>query len=107
MDPNRRGLGLLGQASILMLTSVADRTSPVQRGKWIMEVLLGTPPPPPPPNVPAFEETKDANEGRLLTTRERMEQHRANPVCAACHRVIDPPGLALEHFDVTGAWRIK
>ncbi len=99
--------GLLGQGSILMLTSVADRTSPVQRGKWIMEVLLGSSPPPPPPNVPALEETKAAAGGKMLSTRERMEEHRRNPACASCHRVIDPLGLALENFDVTGAWRIK
>ena len=99
--------GLLGQGSILVLTSVADRTSPVMRGKWVMEVLLGSPPPPPPPNVPALEETKAATGGKLLTVRERMEEHRKNPACASCHRVIDPLGLALENFDVTGRWRIK
>jgi hypothetical protein len=105
LPPERRGI--LGHGSILMLTSVADRTSPVQRGKWVMEVLLGSPPPPPPADVPAFEDTKGARDGRLLTTRERMEQHRANPACTSCHRIIDPPGLALENFDVTGRWRIK
>jgi mono/diheme cytochrome c family protein len=99
--------GLLGQGSWLMATSVADRTSPVQRGKWIMEVLLGSPPPPPPPNVPALDETKPVASGRTLSTRERMEEHRKNPACASCHRVIDPLGLALENFDVTAAWRIK
>jgi mono/diheme cytochrome c family protein len=104
-DENRRGI--LGHGSILMQTSVADRTSPVLRGKWIMEVLLGTPPPPPPPNVPAFEETKAVAAGRALTVRERMEEHRRNPQCMSCHRMIDPLGLALENFDVTGAWRIK
>ncbi|MFA5908021.1 MAG: DUF1592 domain-containing protein [Vicinamibacterales bacterium] len=102
---NRRGL--LGQGSILALTSVADRTSPVLRGKWVMEVLLASPPPAPPPNVPALDETKaDAGE-KQLTTRQRMEQHRANPQCNSCHRVIDPLGLALENFDVTGRWRIR
>ncbi len=106
LPPYRRGL--LGQGSILTLTSVADRTSPVQRGKWVMEVLLASPPPPPPPNVPALDDSVKANEGgKLLSTRERMEQHRANPNCNSCHRVIDPLGLALENFDVTGAWRIK
>ena len=106
LPPYRRGL--LGQGSILTLTSVADRTSPVQRGKWVMEVLLASPPPPPPPNVPALDDSVKANEGgKLLSTRERMEQHRANPSCTSCHRVIDPLGLALENFDVTGAWRIK
>jgi len=99
--------GLLGEGSILTLTSVADRTSPVLRGKWVMEVLLASPPPPPPPNVPAFDETKGVSEARLLSVRERMKQHRANPQCNSCHRVIDPIGLALENFDVTGAWRIK
>ena len=100
--------GILGQGSILMQTAVADRTSPVQRGKWIMEVLLGSPPPPPPPNVPAFDETKSATAtGKMLSVRERMEEHRKNPACTSCHRVIDPIGLALENFDTIGAWRIK
>jgi cytochrome c551/c552 len=99
--------GLFGHGSILTLTSVADRTSPVMRGKWIMEVLLGSPPPPPPPNVPALEDVKAAIGGRMLSTRERMEEHRKNPACTSCHRVIDPLGLALENFDATGAWRIK
>ncbi len=99
--------GLLGHGSILTLTSVADRTSPVMRGKWIMEVLLGSPPPPPPPNVPALEETSANAGGKLLTVRERMEEHRKNMPCASCHRVIDPLGLALENFDVTGRYRIK
>ncbi|HUQ88315.1 MAG TPA: DUF1592 domain-containing protein [Vicinamibacterales bacterium] len=105
-DENRRGL--LGQGSILALTSVADRTSPVLRGKWIMEVLLASPPPAPPPNVPLLDETKaESADGGMLTTRQRMEQHRANPQCNSCHRVIDPLGLALENFDVTGRWRIR
>ena len=104
-DPNRRGL--LGQGSMLTLTSIADRTSPVQRGKWVMEVLLASPPPPPPPNVPPLDETKAMKGGKTLSTRERMEQHRKNPACTSCHNVIDPLGLALENFDVTGAWRIK
>jgi hypothetical protein len=99
--------GILGHGSILVLTSVADRTSPVMRGKWVMEVLLGSPPPPPPPNVPAFEETEAAAGGKLLSVRERMEEHRRNPACTSCHRVIDPLGLALENYDATGAWRIK
>ena len=105
--PDGRRQGLLGHGSILTLTSHADRTSPVLRGKWVMEVLLGTPPPPPPPNVPDLEATAEAEDGRLRTVRERMEQHRANPVCASCHRMIDPIGLALDNFDVTGAWRIR
>jgi len=100
--------GILGQGSVLTLTSIAERTSPVQRGKWVMEVLLGSPPPPPPPNVPALEETKGtAESGRPLTVRERMEQHRGNPQCTSCHRVIDPLGLALENFDATGKWRVR
>ena len=104
-DPNRRGV--LGQGSVLLLTSIADRTSPVLRGKWVMEVLLGSPPPPPPPNVPLLEETKGVDEGRTLSTRERMEMHRKNPACNSCHRVIDPLGLALDNYDVTGVWRIR
>jgi hypothetical protein len=72
-----------------------------------MEVLMGSPPPPPPPNVPDLEATGDHKEGRMLTTRERMEQHRANPSCRSCHTFIDPIGLALDNFDVTGQWRIK
>ena len=100
--------GILGHGSVLTLTSIADRTSPVMRGKWVMEVLLGSPPPPPPPNVPALEETKGTNaSGRVLSVRERMEQHRSNPACNACHRVIDPLGLALENFDATGKWRVE
>jgi hypothetical protein len=100
--------GILGHGSVLTLTSIADRTSPVMRGKWVMEVLLGSPPPPPPPNVPALEETKGTTEtGRTLSVRERMEQHRSNPACTSCHRVIDPLGLALENFDATGKWRLK
>ncbi|MBI4478257.1 MAG: DUF1592 domain-containing protein [Acidobacteria bacterium] len=100
--------GILGHGSVLMQTAVADRTSPVQRGKWVLEVLFGTPPPPPPPNVPAFEETKAvADGGRTLSVRERMEEHRKNPACTSCHRVMDPLGLALENFDVVGAWRFK
>jgi hypothetical protein len=97
--------GILGHGSILTLTSIADRTSPVLRGKWVLEVLLGTPPPPPPPNVPDLEPARSG--GRLLTVRERMQEHRASPACSSCHRVIDPLGLALENFDVTGHYRIK
>jgi hypothetical protein len=98
---------VLTQGSILMMTSVADRTSPVQRGKWVMQVMLGSPPPPPPPNVPTLEETGGSKDGKVLSVRERMEEHRKNPACTSCHRVIDPLGLALEHFDVTGQYRIK
>ena len=100
-DPNRRGL--LGQGSILTVTSYPDRTSPVGRGKWVLENVLGTPPPPPPPNVPELEPAEDT--GQVLAMRERMEQHRSNPVCASCHRVMDPLGLALENFDAVGRWR--
>ena len=103
--PNDRRRGILGHGSILTLTSHANRTSPVLRGKWVMEVLLGSPPPPPPPNVPALEDGDDAADGRFLTVRERMEIHRANPACSSCHNVIDPIGLAFENFDVTGVWR--
>jgi mono/diheme cytochrome c family protein len=102
-DENRRGL--LGQASILTLTSISNRTSPVGRGKFVMEVLLGTPPPPPLPNVPALKDTGDGN--KIQTVRERMEEHRANPVCAACHKMMDPIGFSLENFDAIGAWRTK
>ncbi len=77
------------------------------RGKWVMEVLLGTPPPPPPPGVPDLEKTEEAKAGRLLTTRERMELHRSNAVCRSCHQYMDPIGLALDNFDVTGRWRIR
>jgi mono/diheme cytochrome c family protein len=106
MPEERRGI--LGQGSVLMQTAVADRTSPVQRGKWIMEVLLGSPPPAPPADVPPLDDTKAATAtGKPLSTRERMEEHRKNPTCASCHRVIDPLGLALENYDVLGAWRIK
>jgi hypothetical protein len=99
--------GILGHGSVLTLTSIPDRTSPVMRGKWVMEVLLGSPPPPPPPNVPALEATKAAEAGKMLSVRQRMESHRANPACSSCHRMIDPLGLALENFDVTGRWRIR
>jgi hypothetical protein len=104
-DDYRRGL--LGKGAILALTSIADRTSPVLRGKWVMGVLLGTPPPPPPPAVPKLEETGSVNGGKTLTVRERMETHRANPSCNSCHQMIDPIGLALENFDVTGQWRTR
>jgi len=99
--------GLLGHGSVLVLTSLANRTSPVLRGKWVMEVLMGTPPPPPPPGVPTLEQTSGTLGGKRLTTRERMEVHRANPTCNACHRFMDPIGLALDNFDVTGQWRIR
>jgi len=104
-DSTRRGL--LSHASVLTLTSHATRTSAVERGKWVMEVLLNSPPPPPPPGVPDLEATP-ANEGtRPLTVRERMEQHRKNPACTSCHKMMDPIGLAMEHFDVTGRLRVR
>jgi mono/diheme cytochrome c family protein len=105
IDDNRRGI--LGKAGVLAMTSFADRTSPVQRGKWVMEVLLGTPPPPPPPVVPKLEETPAVAGGKALTIRERMEAHRANSACRSCHSMIDPIGLALENFDLTGQWRLR
>ena len=104
-DDTRRGL--LGHGSVLTLTSHGNRTSPVLRGKWVMEVLLGSPPPPPPPNVPELEATKGTSGGRMLSVAEQLAQHRASPVCSSCHNVIDPIGLSLDNFDVTGAWRIK
>ena len=100
-DPNRRGL--LGQGSILTLTSVATRTSPVFRGKWILTNLLNTPPLPPPPNVPALAE--NAGNSKPRSVRERLEEHRKSPVCASCHRNMDPIGFALENFDAVGQWR--
>jgi len=95
--------GLLGHGSILTVTSYANRTSPVLRGKWILDNILGMPPPPPPPNVPPLEETKPGS--RNATMRERMVQHRANPVCASCHQLMDPAGLSMENFDAIGRWR--
>ena len=105
--PNGQRPGILGHGSILVQTSHANRTSPVLRGKWIMEVLLNSPPPPPPPGIPALEETEGSSAGRSLTVKERMALHRSNPVCSSCHQYIDPLGLALENFDVTGEWRIN
>jgi hypothetical protein len=95
--------GLLGQGSILTVTSYPNRTSPVLRGKWLLENILGSPPPPPPPNVPALEENTDSSRPRSV--RERMEEHRKNAVCASCHRRMDPLGFALENFDAIGKWR--
>ncbi len=101
VDENRRGL--LGQGSFLLVTSRANRTSPVLRGKWVLENLLGTPPPPPPPNVPALSEKNE--DVQKMTMRQRTEAHRANPVCATCHVRMDPIGFALENFDGVGRWR--
>ena len=100
-DSQRRGV--LGHGSILTVTSHATRTSPVRRGKWVLENILGMPPPPPPPNVPELGENEPGQQPK--TMRERMAQHRANPVCASCHRAIDPLGLAMENFDAIGRWR--
>ena len=94
--------GLLRQGSILTVTSYATRTSPVIRGKWILENILGTPPPPPPPNVPAL---KDNTVSATLSVRERLAEHRANAACASCHKLMDPVGFSLENFDAVGRWR--
>jgi hypothetical protein len=104
-DSTRRGV--LGQGAILVQTSLANRTSPVLRGKWVMEVLIGMAPPPPPENVPALDETQEGKGGKPLTTRERMEIHRKDPTCRSCHLYMDPIGLALDNFDVTGKWRVR
>ena len=100
-DPRR---GLLGQGSILTVTSAANRTSPVTRGKWVLENVLGAPPPQPPPGVETNLE-KDAAQVKVTSLRQRMELHRANPVCASCHQLMDPIGFSLENFDNTGKWR--
>ena len=102
-DDERRGL--LGQGSLLTVTSYVNRTSPVLRGKWIMENILGTPPPPPPPDVPSLPENTDG--AKAMSMRERMEQHRANPICASCHALMDPLGFALENFNAVGEWRTR
>jgi mono/diheme cytochrome c family protein len=101
-DEHRRGL--LGQGSILLLTAYSTRTSPVLRGKYVLANLLGTPPPPPPPNVPLLK-TESRESGKVLSMREAMVQHRANPVCATCHERMDPIGFALDNFDAVGRWR--
>jgi hypothetical protein len=103
-DEARRGL--LGKGAILMVTSHTDRTSPVVRGKWVLDNLLGAPPPPMPANVPPLDENGQ-QAGRVLTMRERMEVHRRNPVCANCHKIMDPIGLAMENFDAVGSWRTR
>ena len=95
--------GLLGQGSILTVTSYNDRTSPVRRGKWVLSNILGMPPPPPPPNVPPLKDNGIG--GKMLSMRDRMAQHRANPVCASCHMLMDPIGLSTENFDAVGQWR--
>jgi hypothetical protein len=95
-------MGLLTQGSILAVTSNPTRTSPVKRGKWILENLLGTPPPPAPPGVPELEKTALTG-----TLRQQMEQHRVNPACASCHKLMDPLGMALENYDAIGRWRTE
>jgi hypothetical protein len=102
-DPNR--WGLFGKGAILMATSYPNRTAPVLRGAWILEALTGAPPPAPPPNVPAFPENEEGVQAK--TVRERLEAHRASPVCTGCHGVMDPLGFALENFDAIGGWRTK
>jgi hypothetical protein len=102
-DQSRRGL--LGQGSVLTLTSLANRTSPVIRGAWVLDVLLGTPAPRPPANVPPLKENETG--GKSLSVRERLEEHRRNPACASCHAIMDPLGYSLENFDAVGAFRLK
>lgn len=102
LDPALHRGGLLGQGSVLTVTSYNNRTSVVLRGKWILDNILAAPPPPPPPNVPTLNEAKN---GKTLTVRQQMELHRANPVCASCHTKMDPLGLALENYDAVGKWR--
>jgi len=103
--PDEERKGLLGHGSILTLTSHATRTSPVVRGKWILENILGTPPPSPPPDVPTLKENEKGQKPK--TMREQMAEHRANPTCASCHKIMDPIGFALENFDAVGAWRTE
>jgi mono/diheme cytochrome c family protein len=105
LDGNSVRGGLLGHGSILTVTSYANRTSPVLRGKWVLENILGTPPPPPPPNVPPLPDTIAA--GKALSMRERMAQHRVNAACSGCHQLMDPAGLSMEHFDAIGRWRTR
>ena len=105
LGPDHVRGGLLGQGSIMTVTSYANRTSPVRRGKWILENLLGTPVPPPPLNVPPLPENNPG--AKVLTVRERMVQHRANAVCASCHQLMDPVGLATENFDAIGRYRTQ
>jgi hypothetical protein len=99
--------GLLGKGSFLTVSSQPDRTSPVKRGVWVLENILGTHPPNPPPVVPPLEQTPESAGGKVLSLRQRLEQHRASPACSGCHRIMDPIGLALENFDIDGNWRVK
>jgi mono/diheme cytochrome c family protein len=105
LPPDSPRAGLLGHASILTVTSYADRTSPVQRGKWILENILGFSPPPPPPDIPPLKEKSDS--GGVLTMRQRIAQHREDPACAGCHNLMDPIGLSTENFDAVGRWRTR
>jgi mono/diheme cytochrome c family protein len=105
LAPDSIRRGLLGHGSILTITSYANRTSPVLRGKWVLENILGAPPPPPPENVPPLDERR--TEGKAPSMRERMLQHRVNPACASCHQLMDPIGLSMEHFDAIGRWRTR
>jgi hypothetical protein len=105
LSSNEQRGGVLTQASVLTVTSNPGRTSPVKRGKWVLEQILGTPPPPPPPNVPELSESpQEVSSGSL---RERFEKHRADPSCANCHARLDPLGFVFENYDAIGAWRIK
>ena len=104
MKGTQRGGGILAQASVLTISSYSTRTSPVLRGKWILENLLNAPPPPPPPSVPALDDTKV---GQSASLRQQMEEHRKNPVCASCHSRMDPLGFGLENFDAIGSWRTE
>jgi hypothetical protein len=101
--PPGQHAGLLSHGSVMTVTSYPNRTSPVLRGKWVLENLLGAPPPEPPPNVPTLEETNE--EGKPLSMRQAMTQHRENPACAVCHTAMDPIGFSLENFDAVGGWR--
>jgi hypothetical protein len=104
LDPASPRRGILGQGSMLTVTSVATRTSPVSRGRWILENILGTPAPIPPPGVDTNLE-KDPAEVKVTSLRQRLEAHRKNPACASCHKIMDPIGFALENFDLVGTWR--
>ncbi|HZI78383.1 MAG TPA: DUF1592 domain-containing protein [Vicinamibacterales bacterium] len=106
LPPDSPRRGLLGHGSILTVTSIANRTSPVMRGKWVLENLLGSPPPEPPPGVEVNLD-EDPKAAKPTTLRQRLEMHRANPVCSSCHKIMDPMGFALENFDLVGAWRVK
>ena len=97
------GAACFGQGSVLTVTSYATRTSPVIRGKWILDNILGVPPPPPPPNVPALKENTGV--GKVLSVRERLAEHRKNPACSGCHQLMDPVGFSLENYDAVGRWR--